>query len=638
MLFAFQSGNLSLKPPPPSELTNDPTDVGRSDDAVIGRAFRRSFIIIIGLAVVVGAIVIFLNRDPEVVADIDPTITLPEVRDVQSAPVPPTPFTDITQAAGLTFLHENGATGEKLLPETMGGGCAFLDFDHDGDQDILLVNSQRWPWDARGENPEATTRLYANDGDGNFQDVTETAGLATRMFGMGVAVGDYDNDGFVDVYLTGVHQNRLFQNQAGTFVDVTESMGVAGDEDRWSTSSGWIDFDNDGDLDLFVCNYVQWTREIDAAQDFQLTGIGRAYGPPTSFAGAQPYLFRNDGDHFTDISASSGVEQMNSTTGVPLAKSLGIAPIDLNRDGWIDLVVANDTVRNLIFMNRQDGTFDEIAIDAGVAFDAQGKARGAMGIDAAQFRNDDCIGIAIANFANEMTGLYVCDNQSLLFTDDAIPTGLGPPTRSDLSFGLCFLDVDLDGRLDLLAASGHLETEINSVQSSQHYQQPTRLFWNAGESGSSEFVAMTSQQLGDQFGTPIVGRGASFADIDQDGDLDVLLTQIGGSPLLLRNDQDLNHNFLRFKLIGRHCNHDAIGARVTVNLDSNRKLIRAVMPTRSYLSQVELPITFGLGKSGQVKSVEIEWPDGQHQTVKGIQVNQLHVIEQPNEPPLIEPR
>ena len=608
--------------------TSESPDIDRKDDAVIGRAFRSSFIVIACVALVLTAVAFYLNRDPKVIADEDRQVSLPEVRDTKAAVVPETPFTNITETAGITFVHENGATGEKLLPETMGGGCAFLDFDNDGDQDILLVNSQRWPWDKRGINPQATTRLYANDGKGNFQDVTDTVGLGARMFGMGVAVGDYDNDGFVDVYLTGIHKNRLFKNQAGKFVEVTEAMGVAGADDRWSTSSGWLDFDNDGDLDLFVCNYLHWTQELDEAQNFQLTGIGRAYGPPTAFAGSQPYLFRNDGDHFTDVSAASGVEQMNSTTGVALAKSLGVAPIDLDRDGWLDLVVANDTVRNLVFRNRGDGTFDEIAINAGVAFDAQGKARGAMGIDAAQFRNDDCIGIAIANFANEMTGLYVCDNASLLFTDDAIPTGLGPPTRSDLSFGLCFLDVDLDSRLDLLAASGHLETDINSVQSSQHYQQPTRLFWNAGDAATSEFVAMDASQLGDQFGTPIVGRGAAYADIDGDGDLDVLLTQIGGTPLLLRNDQTLKHSYLRLKLAGKDCNRDAIGARVTVNLDSQRKLFRAVMPTRSYLAQVELPITFGLGSSDRVESIDIAWPNGHHQTISDVPINQTHVIEQ----------
>ena len=259
-------------------------------------------------------------------------------------------------------------------------------------------------------------------------------------------------------------------------------MGVGGQDDQWSSSCGWLDYDNDGDLDLFVCNYIHWSREIDLQQGFQLTGIGRAYGPPTSFEGAQPYLYRNDGDRFTDVSASSGIQQLNPATGVPLAKSLGLVPVDIDRDGWIDIIVANDTVRNLLYLNQRDGTFREMAVEAGIAFDSQGKARGAMGVDAAHFRNDDCLGVAVANFANEMTALYVCEGSNLLFTDDAITTGLGPVTRLDLSFGVLFFDADLDGRLDLLAANGHLENDINQVQSSQHYRQPTRLFWNAGSS------------------------------------------------------------------------------------------------------------------------------------------------------------
>ena len=255
---------------------------------------------------------------------------------------------------------------------------------------------------------------------------------------------------------------------------------MGGQTDQWSSSCGWLDYDNDGDLDLFVCNYIRWSREIDLQQGFQLTGIGRAYGPPTAFEGAQPYLYRNDGDRFTDVSASSGVQQLNPATGVPLAKSLALAPADINHDGWIDLIVVNDTVRNLLYLNQRDGTFREMAVEAGIAFDPQGKARGAMGVDLAHFRNDDCLGVAVANFANEMTALYVCEGSNLLFTDDAIPTGLGPATRLDLSFGLLFFDADLDGRLDLLSANGHLENDINQVQSSQHYRQPARLFWNAG--------------------------------------------------------------------------------------------------------------------------------------------------------------
>ncbi len=628
--------NLTLPKPPeihrPDSEPASPDETRHDDDAVIGRAFRISIVVIVLLAVIGGGLAWYLTRRDETVADQQEQVTLPQNRNVSAVTLPHIPFTDITQNAGLNFIHENGATGEKLLPETMGAGCAFLDYDNDGDQDIFLVDSQRWPWDEQPETEQPTARLYENDGQGNFTDVTEEKGIDVAAYGMGVAAADYDNDGLIDLFISAVGSNRLLKNEDGVFTDVTDQLGVAGDADRWSTSACWFDFDNDGDLDLFVCNYVTWSRDIDLAQNFQLTGIGRAYGPPTAFEGAQPYLYRNDGDIFRDVSTTSGVQQVNVNTGVALAKSLGVIPVDLDEDGWLDLVVANDTVRNLLFRNQADGTFEEIAINSGMAFDAQGKARGAMGIDVAHFRNDECIGIAIANFANEMTGLYVCEDNSLLFTDDAIPTGLGPPTRMDLSFGLCFLDIDLDGRLDLLAANGHLESEINTVQSSQHYQQPTRLFWNAGLEGQTEFVAMNREQLGDDFETPLVGRGASYGDIDGDGDLDVLLTQNGGPPLLLRNDQQLEHNFLRFKLTGTQSNRDAIGAKVIVQLSPDQKLTRMVIPAGSYLSQKEFPVTIGLGTETNIESVTVIWPDGTAQAVNDWNLNSVTTVTQDAKP------
>lgn len=599
-----------------------------SDDAVIGRAFRASLLVIFLIcAIVLGGIWMTRNKDTTQV-EASKEVALPQTRDTSKVTLPTIPFADITEQSGIDFIHYNGATGEKLLPETMGGGCAFLDYDNDGDQDALLLNSRRWPWDPKADGDTTQVlRLYDNDGTGRFQDVSSAAGLDVQVYGMGIAIGDYDNNGYVDIFVTAVGSNRLLRNDGGKFTDVTDEMKVGGADDEWSTGCAWLDFDNDGDLDLFVCNYVRWSRDIDLAQNFQLTGIGRAYGPPTAFEGTHPYLYRNDGDLFTDVSESSQVRQINPATNVPLAKSLAVAPVDLDQDGWLDLIVANDTVRNLLFHNQRDGTFREIGVHAGIAFDSQGKARGAMGIDSAHFRNDDCVGVAVGNFANEMTALYVCDGTALLFTDDAIPTGLGPPTRLDLSFGLCFVDVDLDGRLDILAANGHLETEINTVQSSQHYEQPSRLFWNAGSNSSTEFIPLTADQLGAEFGKPIVGRGATYADIDHDGDLDFLLTQIGGRPLLLRNDQELNHAFIRLKLIGQSCNRDAIGARVEVEC-GDAKLVRQVMPTRSYLSQSELPVTIGLGNGQQVERVVIQWPDGSRQIVDDVQINGLTVVEQ----------
>ncbi len=599
-----------------------------SDDAVIGRAFRASLLVIISITALVLGVLWMTRGTTKLEAESPTEISLPQTRDTSQITLPTVRFVDITEQSGIDFVHDNGAMGEKLLPETMGGGCAFLDYDDDGDQDILLLNSRQWPWDAPTDAESSQVlRLFKNDGTGRFQDVSISAGLDVRIYGMGIAVGDYDNNGFVDVFVTAVGENRLLRNEGGHFEDVTDQMQVGGADDQWSTGCGWLDFDNDGDLDLFVCNYVKWSREIDLTQNFQLTGIGRAYGPPTAFEGTHPYLYRNDGDHFTDISRSSQIQQINLATNVPLAKSLALAPIDLDQDGWMDLIVANDTVRNFLFHNQQDGTFREIGVHAGIAFDSQGKARGAMGIDSARLRNDNCLGVAIGNFANEMTALYVCDGTGLLFTDDAIPTGLGPPTRLDLTFGLCFADVDLDGRLDVVAANGHLETEINTVQSSQHYEQPSRLFWNAGPESATEFIPLAADHLGSDFGQPIVGRGAAFADIDDDGDLDFLLTQIGGRPLLLRNDQDLNHNYVRLKLVGTTCNRDAIGAWIDVEC-GDHKFTRQVMPTRSYLSQSELPVTIGLGNLAQVERVRIRWPDGTIQVVNDLQTNGLTIVQQ----------
>ena len=599
-----------------------------ADDAIIGRALKWSLLAIAGFVSCGLAVAYWLSRPDTEQVGPAMVVELPATRGATTSVMPKVWFTDVTENAGITFIHENGAVGDKLLPETMGGGCAFLDYDNDGDQDLLLVNSAHWPDNAAMDGQLPTLALYENDGNGVFSDVTAAVGLQHSFYGMGAAVGDYDNDGDTDIFISAVGPNHLFRNDHGKFVEASSDAGIAGDEDAWSTSSGWFDYDNDGDLDLYVCNYVRWSREIDLAQDFRLTGIGRAYGPPMTFAGAFPYLYRNDGGgQFSDVSAESGVEVTNRETGVPVAKSLGLAPIDLDRDGWIDLVVANDTVRNLVFHNQRDGTFREIGVEAGIAFDSSGKARGAMGIDASCFRGDGSVGVAIANFANEMTALYVSAGSDLLFTDDAIPTGLGPPTRMELSFGLFFFDYDLDGRLDLLAANGHLESEINKVQESQHYQQPARLFWNAGAEELSEFASVPAENCGPDLMQPIVGRGATYADIDNDGDLDVLLTQIGGRPLLLRNDQALGHHYLRFRLIGGRANRDAIGAWIEVRI-GDTVLRRQVMPTRSYLSQVELPVTIGIGNSEQVDNVTVIWPDGMSQEVTDYAVDGITVVTQ----------
>ena len=604
-----------------------PHDEEERDDAIIGYALWWSLGVIALVGIVVGGAIFWATRPP-VMEHSDPIeVAPPRVREATEVELPKIEFTDVTAEAGIDFVHNNGATGEKLLPETMGGGCAFFDYDNDGDQDLLLVNSADWPWTEESQRKNSTSALYQNDGTGKFTDVTQDAGLDIACYGMGVAIGDYDNNGWQDVYITAVGPNRLLRNNQGKFEDVTESSGAAGEDDQWGTSCGWFDCDNDGDLDLFVCNYVQWSREIDLAQDFRLTGIGRAYGPPFSFAGTHPYLFRNDGDgKFTEISEQAGLRVLNPDTGVPMAKSLGLAIVDLDDDGLLDVVVANDTVQNFVFHNKGEGKFAEIGAATGIAFDAAGKARGAMGIDAARFRNDQTLGVAIGNFAHEMSAFYVSAGDRMLFSDAAISTGLGPPTRLDLTFGLFFFDADLDGRVDLFSANGHLETDINKVQASQSYRQPPKLFYNCGSEGSSEFCEMPPELMGDGFSQPIVGRGATFADIDSDGDLDVLVTAVGEAPRLLRNDQQSGHRWLRVRLIG-NSPRDAIGAVVEVRRGDELQTA-SIAPTRSYLSQSESLVTFGLGENSNVDEVVIRWPDGQMQTVANPPIDQVLTVTQ----------
>ena len=403
---------------------------------------------------------------------------------------------------------------------------------------------------------------------------------------------------------------------------MTEAAGVAGAEDAWSTSAAFFDSDGDGDLDLFVCNYVAWSPSIDREVDFRLTGVGRAYGPPTDFPGADSTLYRNDGGVFVDVSEEAGVQVRHPATGSPVGKALAVRPLDVNGDGHLDLAVANDTVGNFLFVNQGDGRFRERAAQAGFAFDTSGAATGAMGIDAARYANDGRVAVAIGNFANEMSSFYVQRPGESLFSDDAVVAGIGAPSRRALTFGLLFADVDLDGAADLIAANGHVEPEINRVQASQRYAQPAQLFWNCGARCGWRFVA--ADQIGD-LATPLVGRGAAYADIDNDGDLDLAITQVGGRPALLRNDQHRDHHWVRLRLAGAPPNGHAIGAVVSVRAGDHTQT-RMVMPARSYLAQVELPLTFGLGAVRQVDEVTVRWPDGGVERWQDLPADRHHTL------------
>ena len=617
-----------------NESDQNSTEETQNDD-VVGSAIRWSLGIIAAL-LSAGALLWALTRKPPepVVVKAGPT-TLPTERVTPALEIPEVRFTEITDTAGIDFVHTNGAEGEKLLPETMGGGGGFFDFDNDGDQDLLCVNGNVWPRAKVKPDKPPTSMLYANDGTGRFSNVTAGSGLDIPLHGNGVAFGDFDNDGDVDVFISCLGANHLFRNDGGgKFAEVTAAAGVAGGENDWSTSCGWLDFDNDGDLDLFVCNYIQWNRELDQSMEFTLDGKLRAYGRPTDFTGAFPFLYRNEGNGtFVDVSDAAGVQIRDLNTNVPLSKSLGTTFCDVNADGLLDILVANDTVQNLLFLNQPGGTFIETAATAGIAFDNSGGARGAMGIDTACFRNSDAVGIAIGNFATEMTALYVCQTPGAtipIFRDEAVSNGIGPVTRTDLKFGILFIDADLDGRLDLFENNGHLEEDIKVVQASQQYEQPPHLLWNCGTEFDNEFIMLPEAKTGADFQKRMVGRGAAMADIDADGDLDLILFSSGGKPRLLRNDQKSGHHWLRLRLRGTKCNKDAIGAVVNVTLPNSTVLSRTVMPTRSYQSQTELPVTFGLGSAELVKEIAIRWPDGTSQKLSGISVDQqLEVIQEP---------
>jgi len=597
------------------------------DDAIIGRAFWWSLPVfaVIGLVVLIVLISRRGNEDPGVVID-RPPIEAPDAFPTDAAQMPSIPFTDITRESGVTFVHHNGARGEKLLPETMGGGVAMFDCDNDGDQDLLFVNGAQWPGSGL-DTPAPGVALFVNDGHARFTDGTTAAGFTEEFYGMGCAVGDIENDGDEDLLITAVGENRLYRNEGGVFALVPGAGGAAGPSDAWNTSAGFFDADNDGDLDLFVCRYVQWSRDIDLAQPFSLNGRDRAYGPPKQFRGAHGAFYRNRGDgSFEDHSAAAGVEIVNPATGEPTAKALGVCFADIDGDGRMDVLVANDTVQNFALHNLGD-RFEDKGVESGIAFDQRGMATGAMGIDACEALGDGRQVVGIGNFANEATSLYLQQpSQPWQFADVAGTMGIGSPSRVRLTFGLFFFDADLDGALDMLQTNGHLEEEISEVQPSQSYRQPAQLFWNAGPKAKPRFAIIPDGRTGD-LADPIVGRGAAYGDLDGDGDLDVVLTQIGGAPLVLRNDQALEHHWLRVTLEGTIANRSAIGALVELTAGGVTQK-RCVQPTRSYLSQVEKSVTFGLADATTVEALSIRWPGGTVQKVAVQAVDQtIRVVQ-----------
>jgi hypothetical protein len=507
-------------------------------------------------------------------------------------------FVDVTGGAGIRFEHNTGAYGGKLLPETLGSGCAFLDYDADGWQDILLVNSMDWPGHKR---QRTTLKLYRNNRNGTFTDVTKAAGLDVEMYGMGVAVGDYNNDGFPDVFISCVGQSRLFRNTGkGSFVDVTKAAGLSGKQGL-STSAVWIDYDRDGFLDLFVCNYVRWSAERDVF--CSLDGKNKSYCTPEAYRGDTCWLYHNRGDGtFEDVTATSGVFDSSS-------KSLGVAMLDYDQDGWPDLLVDNETQPNKLYRNLHNGKFKDVAVEAGLAFSTEGKARAGMGVDAADFDNSGKTGIVITNFDNEMIGLY--RNAGRGYDDVAMQEGLGAASRTTLGFGCVFFDVDLDGKLDIAVANGHIDETVRNIRGNVGYAQPAQLFQNRGAGKFYDVAA----EVGGGFEQPKVGRGLAAGDFDRDGDLDLLMTTNNGGAYLYRNDVLNSNRSIRFRLVGTKSNRDAIGATVRIFANGQQQA-RMVRSGSSYLSQSELPVTFGLGKTEQIDRAVIDWPSGRSEEYK----------------------
>jgi hypothetical protein len=517
-------------------------------------------------------------------------------------------FADVTSQAGIHFQHNSGAYGGKFLPETLGSGCAFLDYDRDGWQDILLINGMDW---AGHKTRRSTMRLYHNNGNGTFTDVTARAGLDVELYGMGVAVGDYNNDGFPDILVTCVGQNRLFRNTGkGTFVDVTNASGL-GKREGFSTSALWFDYDRDGLLDLFVCNYVKWSPQHDVF--CSLDGKHKSYCTPEAYRGETCWLFRNRGNGtFEDVTAASGIFDSSS-------KSLGVALLDADQDGWPDLLVANDTQPNKLYRNQRNSTFKDTAVETGLAFSNEGKARAGMGVDVADFENSGAPGVAITNFDNEMIGLYRLNQKN--FEDIALQSGVGAASRNSLGFGCAFLDANLDGWLDFAVANGHIDETVRNIRGNVGYAQPPQLFLNSGKGTFRDIAA----EVGGGFDQPKVGRGLAYADFDRDGDLDLLLTTNNGPAYLYRNDQLAGNRSIRFRLAGTKSNRDAIGAAVRISVGGLTQY-RVVKGGSSYLSQSELPVTFGLEKRDRIERVVVDWPSGRTEEYKNLAAGRCYEL------------
>jgi len=597
------------------------------------RQQRRAIIVSVGILVVglcVSLGLRWLKSTPDTVAATSPISTpLAKIRaTLKSKVTPPAAhFTEVAAASGIVWRQVNGARGNKYFPEAMGTGVAWIDWDNDLDPDLIFVNSTHWPDDTE-DGEVGYLAAFENDGRGNFKDVTKELGLQHSFYGTGIAVGDYNGDGFTDIYITALGKNRLFKNDGGKyFQDVTETQRVAGSKEDYSTCAGFFDVDADGDLDLLVGNYGVWNVEIHEKVKTRLPGLGLIYNEPEALEGQFGRLYLNNGDAgFQDVSEEWGINVADDSERA-IGKNLGFGFGYFNEDRILDVVVANDNVRNIFLLSKETGTFDERALESGFAYDRRGKASAAMGIDVDRdvVRNE--FRVVVGNFFEEMTSLYVNTEGTEEFVDESIAEGIGPRTNDRVTFGALFADFDLDGYQDIFEVNGGINEapQGNFVEAGTLYKQPGDVFWHCR--GQCKTTYLYLGRLAGDFADPIVGRGLASADVDGDGDLDLIATGVKGPAYLYRNDTESSNHWLRVKLKGRPPNTDAIGAELILTTGEHQQY-RLVQPSRSYLSANELVQTFGLGKWDDAVTLKVIWPDGRAQIHTVETVDQLVIFEE----------
>jgi len=539
-----------------------------------------------------------------------------EFLSAETAKTPPISvrFTDIRQVAGITFQHDHTFTAEKNYLETMGSGLGWIDYDQDGLMDLYFVQTAETEW-YKPPHP-LRSALYHNNGDGTFTDVTEKAGVgAEGLYGQGVAVGDYDNDGYPDLYVTGYGRAILYHNNGdGTFTDVTAKAGV-GDEGQWSTSAGWFDYDKDGYLDLLVCNYIDWSPKTNLYCGEHRPGY-RAYCHPDNYRGLRLKLYHNNHDGtFTDVSEKSGI-------GIPEVKGMGVVLADFNNDGWTDVFVANDTWPNSLFINKKDGTFEDISFMSGVAASEDGKYEAGMGADAADVDGDGWFDIYVTHLDFELNRLYR-NNHDQTFDDATYSSAMGNKAVLLSGVSTKLFDYDNDGWVDIFQVNGSMLDNISLYHSEETFMEPKLMFRNLGQ-GKFEKV---SELLGPDFMKPVVGRGSAVADFDNDGDLDIAISVSGGYPQLLRNDGGNANNWLEVMLVGTTSNRDGVGAALKL-VSEGFTQYQQRKGGMSYMSAHDPRVHFGLGQRKSIERLEITWPSGTVEKLTNLPINQVITVKE----------